>query len=148
LGRVGLHFRVLSEVRRLTTSQAAAEGALQQVAEQFSAWRQSRRTPHGPRIPEALWTEALRLVQVLPLTRVAKALHLKPHALKRRRGGGLTPPPPPARAVPFVEVSLGTRRPAPTEVEIQRPDGTRLRITYSETAPALAALVQAFLEPR
>jgi hypothetical protein len=33
-------------------------------------------------------------------------------------------------------------------VEIQRPDGTRLRITYGDTAPALASLVQAFLEPR
>jgi hypothetical protein len=132
----------------LIAPHSAAEGALQQLAEQFTHWRQSRRTPRGPRIPDPLWTEAIRLVQVLPLTRVAKALHLKPHALKRRSGVGLTPTPPPAREVPFVEVSLGTRRPAPTEVEIQRPDGTRLRITYSETAPALAALVQAFLESR
>jgi hypothetical protein len=34
------------------------------------------------------------------------------------------------------------------EVEVQRPDGTRLRITYSEAAPALAPLRQAFLKHR
>ena len=60
-----------------------AEAALQQLAEQFSHWRQSRRTPYGPRIPDALWTEAVGLVQFLPLTQVAKALHRKPHALQR-----------------------------------------------------------------
>jgi hypothetical protein len=132
----------------LTTAHLSAEVALQQLAEQFSHWRQSRRTPYGSRIPEALWTEAVRLVQQLPLTRVAEALHLKPHALKRRSGIGTTAAPPPARALPFVEVSLGARRAATTEVEIQRPDGMRLRITYCDTAPALASLVQAFLEPR
>jgi hypothetical protein len=87
-------------------------------------------------------------VQFLPLTRVAKVLRLKPHVLKRRSGIDPSPTTPPAREVPLVEVSLGTRRPATTEVEIQRPDGARLRITYRETAPALAALVQAFLESR
>jgi hypothetical protein len=132
----------------LTTSHSSAEVALQQLAEQFSDWRQSRRTPYGPRIPEALWTEAIRLVRVLPLTRGAKVLHLKPHALKRRSGVGTAPPLPPAREVPFVEVSLGTRRPATTEVEIQHPDGTRLRITYRDAAPTLTSLVQTFLEPR
>ena len=130
------------------TPPAQAEAALQQLAEQFSHWRQSRRTPYGPRIPEALWTEAVGLVQFLPLTRVAKALHLKPHALKRRRGIGTSPATPPVHELPFVEVSLGTRRPATTEVEIQRPDGTRLRITYRDAAPTLVPLLQTFLDAR
>jgi hypothetical protein len=132
----------------LTTPDSAAEVALQQLVEQFSQWRQRRRTPYGPRIPQALWTEAVRLAQRLPLTRVAKALHLKPHALKRRSSMGTTPAPPSVRELPFVEVALGAPRPATTEVEIQRPDGTRLRITYRDTAPGLASLVQTFLEPR
>lgn len=125
-----------------------AEAALQQLAAQFTHWRQSRRTPYGPRIPEALWTEAVRLVQVLPLTRVAKALHLKPYALKRRSGMDKIPATPPARDLPFVEVSLGAHRSATTEVEIQRPDGTRLRITYHDAAPALTPLLHTFLESR
>lgn len=130
------------------TPMVQAEAALQQLAEQFRHWRQSRRTPYGPRIPEALWSEAVGLVQFLPLTQVAKALHLKPHALKRRSGLSTSPTPSPSQERPFVEVSLGPRRPAATEVEIQRPDGARLRITYGDAAPALASLVQAFLEPR
>jgi hypothetical protein len=136
------------EVEMLATPHAQAEAALPQLAEQFTHWRQSRRTPYGPRIPEALWTDAIRLVQVLPLTRVAKALHLKPHALKRRSGLTTPPAPPPVRELPFVEVSLGAHRAAATEVEIQRGDGTRLRITYWDAAPALTSLVQTFLEPR
>jgi hypothetical protein len=136
------------EVAMLATPDSQAEAALQQLAEQFTRWRQSRRTPYGPRIPEALWTEAIRLVHVLPLTRVAKALHLKPHALKRRSGLGKPPTTPPARDLPFVEVTLGARHSATTEVEIQRPDGTHLRITYQDVAPALASLVHTFLEPR
>ena len=70
----------------LATSNSSAEIALQQLAEQFSHWRQSRRTPYGPRIPEALWTEAIRLVQVLPLTRVAKALRLRIHGERENPG--------------------------------------------------------------
>ena len=143
-----LSFLCPTEVMLLTTPNSSADVALPQLAEHFSQWRQSRRTPYGSRIPEALWTEAIRLVQILPLTRVSKTLHLKPHALKRRSGIGTTPATPPARELPFVEVSLGTRRPATTEVEIQRPDGTRLRIMCSDPASALASLVQTFLEPR
>jgi hypothetical protein len=131
----------------LTMSQAAAEGALQQLAEQFTHWRQSRRTPRGPRIPETLWAEAVRLAHVLPRSQVAKALELKPHALKRRCATveGVSPP---ASAAPhFVEVAAPWRT-ATTEVEIQRGDGARLRITYRDAAPTLVPLLQTFLESR
>jgi hypothetical protein len=47
----------------------------------------------------------------------------------------------------FVEVAAAWRTPT-TEVEVQRPDGTRFRITYSEAAPALVLLLQTFLEGR
>jgi hypothetical protein len=87
---------------------------------------------------------------VLPLTRVARHLGIKPHALKRRRGDHGSPPvtPRPARAAAFVEVTTGTRQVATAEVEIQRPDGTRLRITYHDAAPALTPLLHTFLESR
>jgi hypothetical protein len=106
--------------------------------------------PRGYRIPDPLWAEALRLVQVLPLTRVAQQLGLKPHALKRRqaeRGRAVVPssPPPSPR---FVEVTTGAWCPATAEVEVQRPDGARLRILYRDPAPVLTPLLQTFMESR
>jgi hypothetical protein len=127
------------------------EEHLHEVAQQFAQWRQSRVNPRGARIPEALWAEAIALADVLPPTRVARYLKLKPHALKRRRGDYGRPPvsPRPSQSPAFVEVTPEPRPLAATEVEIQRPDGASLRIRYPEAVPsALAALVHTFLEPR
>jgi hypothetical protein len=129
-------------------SAAHAEEALTHLTHQFAQWRQSRTTPRG-RIPKALWAQAVTLAQVLPCTRVAKHLGLTPQALKRRRDAlsptsALTPSSLPPH---FVEVAPAWRPPT-TEVEVQRPNGTRLRITYSEAAPALVPLLQTFLESR
>jgi hypothetical protein len=127
-------------------SPAQAEEALTLLTHQFAQWRQSRTTPRG-RIPKPLWAQAITLAQVLPCTRVAKHLGLTPQALKRRRDArSSTPALAPVPHLPhFVEVSAAWRLPT-TEVEVQRPDGTRLRITYNEAAPALAPLLQTFLE--
>jgi hypothetical protein len=127
------------------------EEHLHEVAQQFAQWRQSRANPRGARIPEALWAEAIALADVLPPTRVARYLKLKPHALRRRRGDHSRPPvsPRPSQSPAFVEVTPEPRPLAATEVEIHRPDGACLRIKYPEaTSSALAALVHTFLEPR
>ena len=127
-----------------------AEEHLRQVAQQFAQWRQRRANPRGSRIPESLWAEAIAPAEVLPPTRVARHLGLKPHALKRRRGDHGRPPitPRPVRSAAFVEVTPEPRRVATTEVELQRPDGARLRITYHDAAPALVPLRQTVLEGR
>jgi hypothetical protein len=127
---------------------AQAEEQLHQVTQQFAQWRQSRRTPRG-RIPKPLWAQAVALSSVLPLTRVAKQLGLAPQALKRHRDVSRSAL---ALASPlpfphFVEVSPPWRSPS-AEVEVQRPDGTRLRITYNDASPTLTALLQTFLESR
>jgi hypothetical protein len=129
-------------------SPAQAEEALSHLTHQFTHWRQSRTTPRG-RIPKSLWAQAVTLALSLSCTRVAKQLGLTPQALKRRRDAlsrtpALTPPP---QAPHFVEVTAAWRPPT-TEVEVQRPDGTRMRITYSEAAPLLVPLLHTFLEPR
>jgi hypothetical protein len=129
-------------------SPTQAEEALMHLTHHFAQWRQSRRTPRG-RIPAGLWARAVALTATFSITRVAKQLGLTPQALKRRRAalnGPLAPnalPSPP----PFVEVAVPWRTPA-TAVEVQRPDGTRLRITYSDAAPALVPLLQTFLDVR
>lgn len=129
-------------------SLAQAEEALTHLTHHFAQWRQSRRTARG-RIPQSLWAQAIALTATFSVTRVAKQLGLTPQALKCRRdrmsGPAASPPSPPLPH--FVEVAATGRSPA-TEVEIQRPDGTRLRIMYSDTAPALVPLLQTFLESR
>ena len=120
-------------------SPAQAEEALTHLTHHFTQWRQSRQTPRG-RIPPELWARAVALTATFSVSRVAKHLGLTPHALKRHseaRNGSPAHP-------HFVEVAAPWRTPA-TEVEVQRPDGTRLRITYSDAAPALVPLLQTFL---
>jgi hypothetical protein len=123
-----------------------AQPGIAEVAEQFTQWRQSRPSVRGSRIPAPLWTEVLALVEVFAVPRVATALHRKPQALNRRCRAPVSPP----LAAPgaFVEVAPPAWRACTAEVEVQRPDGTRFRITYSEAAPALAPLLQTFLEAR
>ena len=127
-------------------SPAQAEEALTHLTHHFAQWRQSRRTPRG-RIPQELWTQAVALTATLSVTRVAHQLGLTSRALKKRRdawNGPVTPLPSP-QTPHFVEVAPAWRTPA-TEVEVQRPDGARLRIMYSEAAPMLVPLLQTFLD--
>jgi transposase-like protein len=129
-------------------SPAQAEEALLHLTHHFTQWRQSRRTPRG-RIPPELWARAVALTASFSVSRVAKQLGLTPHALKRRREAmnGLPTPPSAPHALQFVEVAPAWRTSA-TEVEVHRPDGVRLRITYSDSSPALVPLLQTFLESR
>ena len=129
-------------------SPAQAEEALTHLTHHFAQWRQSRTTPRG-RIPKSLWAQAVTLAQVLPCTRVAKHLGVTPQALKRRRDALSPTSALTSSALPphFVEVAPAWHTPT-TEVEVHRPNGTRLRITYSDTTPALVPLLQTFLESR
>jgi hypothetical protein len=125
-----------------------AEDELTQLANRFAHWRQSRATRRA-RIPQALWDQAVSLTAVLPTSRVAKRLGLCPNDLKKRC---CTPPAAPApEALPttlsFVEVTAASSWLATSaEVELHKPDGTRMRIAYHEPQPSLAALVRTYLE--
>lgn len=125
-------------------SPAQAEEALTHLPHHFAQWRQNRRTPRGG-IPAELWARAVALTATFSVTRVAKQLGLTPPALNRRRAARNGPPAQPALpSLPhFVEVAAPWRTPA-TEGEVQRPDGTRLRLTYSDAAPALVPLLPTF----
>ena len=122
---------------------------LDQLAGQFEHWRQNRSHP-CERIPQGLWEQAAALAMVLPYSRVAKHLRLSPSDLKHHLlAQQKTPSPVLAPALSFVEVPPApehpTGRPA-TEIELQRPDGARLRLSCGESPLPLAALVRAFLE--
>ncbi len=130
-------------------SPSSAEAQLAELIEHLNHWRQTR-TTRGEPIPEPLWEQAVSLTQVLPLSRVAKRLRLNRQELKKRCGQSRPPQPAPPVAVPtldFIEV-----KPEPAwiaadmELNLGRPDGTRLHIHYHEPQPPLAAVIQTFLE--
>jgi hypothetical protein len=125
-----------------------AEDELRHVAQQFTQWRQRRLTPRG-RIPQALWALAVALTHELPLARVATQLGLCPQRLRKRSRGkaGTAAVSSLPAALPFVEVHSTWRMPT-AEVEVQRPDGQRLRLSLYEASPALAALLRTFVERR
>ena len=126
-----------------------ADHQLDQLSGQFEHWRQNRSHPRE-RIPEHLWDQAVALTSTLSPSRVAKHLRLGVSDLKQQianRQGQTTM----SSVSGFVEVPLP---PAPfqgmgsLEVELQRPDGARLRIHSPDASLPLAAIVHCFLEAR
>jgi hypothetical protein len=119
---------------------------LKTVAEHFEQWRRSKKK--GERIPEQLWNEAVSLVGAYGVSQVTRALRLSGTDLnnrrgiegtgKRRRGGDGK------RA--FVEVAPGlvdqALGPEATAawMELERPDGLRLRIRPNAGTDMLALL--------
>jgi hypothetical protein len=119
---------------------------LDQLAGQFEHWRRTRSHP-SECIPERLWKQAAALARVLPYCRVAQHLRLSPSDLKKHMAT-----PRHSTSVPtsgFVEVPPTPACPPATqvmEIELERPDGTRLRLRCPESTSPVAALVRTFLE--
>lgn len=134
------------------TQVSSAEQQLAELSERFTHWRATRASDQE-RIPQSLWDEAVVVSTRLPNSHVAKTLRLSPGELKRRRLAQPGPVSPEAlEAGPdFVELTPvwpvpGVSSDAGAEVELERPDGARLRIKYREPQPPLVELVRAFLE--
>jgi hypothetical protein len=128
---------------------AQAEHQLTQVADRFEEWRQTRTTRAEP-IPPHLWEQAIALTALFPLTRVATRLRVSGGELKKRCvAHHAAQPAPTSTALSFVEVTATPVPPTPpagTEIDLHRPDGTRLRIhTYEQQFP-MTDLVRTFLE--
>ena len=131
-----------------------AETALAELAGQFEDWRRSRTTGQE-RIPPSLWDRAVALSTVLPCSCVARRLRVRSTDLRKR---ALVKPSPAtteetAPIPAFIEVPVPVPVPWPgpatsgiTLIEVERPDGTRLRVRYRD-APPLATVLRAFLEP-
>ncbi len=128
---------------------AHAEQELAQVAARFDQWRDHRAT-RRERIPNGLWEQAVALTTVLPLSRVAKCLRVSWQDLPQHCIAHHTPAVEPSSpTLSFVELPTTPAWPMPTltaAVELQRPDGARLRMHSHEPQPPLVALVQTFLE--
>ena len=128
-----------------------AEQRLLALTEQFNCWR-AQRTKPSERIPAELWDQAVELTRVLTNSYVAKQLHLSPGDLRRRAQAqkGSTAVTAPTGAVPFIEltgVGFSSSCPPdnPLSVEIERPDGARLRLRYAHAPVPIPHLIQLFL---
>lgn len=124
-----------------------ADHQLDQLAAQFEDWRPNRTQPRQ-RIPDALWDQAVALCTDLPYTRVATSLRLGNKELKARlqaqpaaTPAALVKPPSLIAVPPGADHLLAL---TDTQIEIERPDGARLRLHASDTS--LATIVQSFLE--
>ena len=123
---------------------------LQEVAEHFEQWRRGKRK--GERIPEQLWQEAVDLVDSYGVSQVSRTLRLGGRDLNKRRG--MTTAGRHRRGASskttFVEIDpvVCGEAPEPTGsalwMELERPDGLRLRIRPSHRGDLLA-LVERFM---
>jgi hypothetical protein len=132
-----------------TIPPAHAEHQLAHVADRFDEWRQTRPTRAEP-IPHHLWEQAIALTALFPITHVARRLRVSGGELKKRCAAHHAVQSAPASTIlGFVEVPATSVWPLLTsgiEIELQRPDGTRLRLHAHEPQPPLVALVRTFLE--
>ena len=132
-----------------TIPPAHAEHQLAHVADRFDEWRQTRPTRAEP-IPHHLWEQAIALTALFPITHVARRLRVSGGELKKRCAAHHAVQSVPAStALGFVEVPPTSVWPLPAsgiEIELQRPDGTRMRLHTHEPQPPLVALVRTFLE--
>ena len=128
-----------------------ADHQLDQWAGQFEHWRQTRTHPYG-RIPPALWEQAVALTATLPPSRVAKQVRVRLADLRKQMAlCQAAPAALAAQPLGFVEVPPAPTWPPPTaatQIELSRPDGTRLCIYSRESTLPLAAMVRAFVEGR
>ena len=116
---------------------------LEEVAEHYERWRRNKK--RGDRIPKPLWDEAIGLVETHGVSRVTRTLRLSATDLNKRRGivGTRQRRQAPVAEAAFVQIEH-TPFAAPDAqtqwMELERPDGMRLRIRPSQGVDMLALL--------
>ena len=117
---------------------------LEAVAKHFQDWRSKK--SKGEQIPDCLWLEIIELLCDHSLNRVARTLHLCAADIKKRQHAlsaqsGLTTPG--STGVSFVEIDptrVAAAAARTAVMEVERPDGLRLRIEPQTPADTLALL--------
>ena len=126
---------------------------LKEVAEHLEQWR--RRKKNGERIPQQLWNEALGLVSTHGTSRVSRTLRLSYTELDKRRRiiEAEQRRQSPVEETAFVQIDPALVEQVPGAdagtgwMELERPDGLRLRIHPTHGADMLA-LVERFMGAR
>lgn len=115
-----------------------SEITLNEVREQFKAWRLNRGSKREP-IPEHLWLAAAELCKSHKITHVCRILRLSSTKLKKR-----SPQQPPKAPTQFMQLEVS----GPTgqwHLECDRPNGARLRLSGSGGSPDIEKILGAFL---
>jgi len=119
---------------------------LEEVAAHFEQWR--KRKKNGERIPEPLWNEAVSLVDIYGVSQVTRTLRLGGSDLNKRRGmvEASQRRQGPSGKTAFVEIdpvvmdqALAAQA-STAWMELERPDGLRLRIRPTGGADMLALI--------
>lgn len=116
---------------------------------QVSGWRRAQRG--RSRIPEDVWAAAAALARSQGVSRVARALHLDYHELRRRCSKGAGDSSKASVSPTFVEVQLEPSLSVPAgrwRIELQDGAAARLTIEIGNEIPALVAVVEAFWKRR
>jgi len=117
---------------------------LKEVAKHFKQWRSVKKK--GERIPDHLWSEAVGLLGTYGVSQVTRTLRLSGTDLNKRRGiiGADQHRQGPGAGTTFVEIDptlvdqgLVTDVTA-AWMELERPDGLRVRIQSTRSADMLA----------
>ena len=110
--------------------------------DRFEAWRRARAA--GARIPERLWTLAVKLAGAHGLSRTASALRLDYYGLKRRVASSNSDRRSPTPA--FVELSpVPAATPRECVIELEDSSGSTMRIHLRDCElPDLVALGRSF----
>ena len=127
---------------------------VEQVASHFEEWRGHKKN-RRERIPERLWSEAVGLLGEYTISEVAKRLRLSGTDLKKHQAAFLVDAKASEedRAAIFVEIEpvvvgqASSVAVQPVRLELERPDGLRLRIE-SGNRDDLLHVLERFMEDR
>lgn len=111
--------------------------SLKSVQKRFEAWRSGRANKREP-IPQHLWQAAAGLCQEYSIARVSRELRLSYTDLKKRiqKDDGFS--------TRFVEIDA-TVFGSQWQIECERSDGSRLRLTGNSRPPEIGSLLRSFL---
>ncbi len=119
--------------------------SLKKVRQQFEAWRKNRESKRS-RIPQSLWTVAVKASREYGNHRAARALRLNPDCLKKRVEATHRTHKRREQTPTFVEVLPSEQRVGSEySVELEDVSGARMKIhVKGEALPDLALLTSSF----
>jgi hypothetical protein len=128
----------------MARQRAEIDGRLERLARRFERWRAGRR--RGARIPERLWSAAVELAADLGVSRTATTLGVWYYSLKTRcedteqAASSVSS----ARQPLFVELPAASFSARECVIELERDDGSKMRIELKGELPDVASLAERF----